>query len=72
MPVNAVAPLAAAMDKTSLQQEKFRFVEGESLVLIPGSQLLQKLLSLAHRRGCAKICARSMDVHKYLCMFNKS
>ena len=40
MAVNTVAALAAVSYKSCMQQEKFGFLETESLVLIPGHQLL--------------------------------
>ncbi len=48
MAVSTVAALAAVPNKTCLQQEKLGLLDAESLVLIAGHQLLEKLLSLAH------------------------
>lgn len=58
MPVNSVAPLAAAMDEARLEQKKFRFVESEGAILIARHQFFQKLFSLAHVKDNARFRVR--------------
>jgi len=63
MAVNSVTPFAAAVDEFRLQQEKFRFVEAESLVMLSSHQFFQELLLLAHAMS---------EMHEKSCTVNRN
>jgi hypothetical protein len=69
MPVNPVTAFAATEDKAGMQQEKYRFVESESLVMASSHQFPRKLCSLAQANANALFSVQCQGECTISCAF---